>query len=149
MNTEQRKEYNRNRARKWRETNKQRYQELTKIGNDKKKGDVNHKWRQMLANAAKKDREVTITLKLFQQIITSKCYLCGTEATKEVLLGVDRVDNKKGYSEDNCKPCCKTCNAMKEQHTLDVFLQHIQKIATYVNTYPPSGKNFQSLLRMN
>jgi hypothetical protein len=29
---------------------------------------------------------------------------------------LDRKDTLKGYSLDNCVPCCKTCNAMKSKH---------------------------------
>jgi 5-methylcytosine-specific restriction endonuclease McrA len=27
--------------------------------------------------------------------------------------GIDRKDNEKGYTEENCVPCCKRCNGIK------------------------------------
>lgn len=45
--------------------------------------------------------------------------------------GIDRVDNLKGYTLDNCVPCCKNCNRMKANLTKEDFLQHISDIYKY------------------
>src|SRR4030067_2064423 len=42
--------------------------------------------------------------------------------------GIDRVDNAKGYTEENSVPCCKLCNRMKNNMSLDEFIAHIKKL---------------------
>ena len=42
--------------------------------------------------------------------------------------GVDRVDNERGYSLENCVPCCKFCNRMKRDLGKKEFLEHIKNI---------------------
>lgn len=36
------------------------------------------------------------------------CTYCGYSAT-----GLDRLDNSKGHTEDNCVPCCNECNVAR------------------------------------
>lgn len=42
--------------------------------------------------------------------------------------GVDRVDNTKGYTPDNCVPCCKQCNGAKSDYTLEEFTTWVRNI---------------------
>ena len=42
--------------------------------------------------------------------------------------GIDRVDSSKGYTLDNCVPCCSICNTMKLNYTLQEFSDHITKV---------------------
>ena len=57
-------------------------------------------------------------------LFTSTCYYCGEDG-----LGIDRIDNKLGYIPENCVSCCKECNTMKMDSTLEVFLNKVSKIA--------------------
>lgn len=41
--------------------------------------------------------------------------------------GIDRVDNNKGYTLDNCVPCCWECNQMKSSLNLYEWLAFIEK----------------------
>jgi len=70
------------------------------------------------------------------------CFYCGrkpsniekTSCRKNipfVYSGLDRVDNNKGYSADNCVPCCLGCNRMKSNLSLDDFFDHLKKIASH------------------
>lgn len=43
--------------------------------------------------------------------------------------GIDRVDNLRGYEPDNVVPCCKRCNAAKNDGTLEDFLARARRIA--------------------
>jgi hypothetical protein len=72
-----------------------------------------------------------LTVESFKRLTSSNCYYCGCRPqfvsygmgpgfTPEGIAwsaytynGIDRVDNTKGYIEENCEPCCKTCNVMK------------------------------------
>ena len=42
--------------------------------------------------------------------------------------GIDRKDNNLGYEKANCVPCCKRCNQMKNDMTMDEFINQIINI---------------------
>jgi hypothetical protein len=45
--------------------------------------------------------------------------------------GIDRIDNNIGYEIKNCVSCCKFCNYMKLNFTIEEFLDKIKKIAKF------------------
>lgn len=45
--------------------------------------------------------------------------------------GIDRVDNSLGYITSNCVPCCKKCNFMKHQLSVEDMLHHIKRVYLY------------------
>jgi hypothetical protein len=57
--------------------------------------------------------------------------------------GVDRVDSGRGYTVDNCVPCCKFCNLMKRNYTPEFFLAHTSKITTQALLAPLKPANLQ------
>jgi hypothetical protein len=58
----------------------------------------------------------------------SSCYLCGYKSEKGV--GLDRVDNtKREYTPENVKPCCGSCNNMKNEIPLADLLQKAADVA--------------------
>ena len=59
------------------------------------------------------------------------CYLCAKETDNTHKNGLDRVDNKKGYTEENTKSCCWNCNFMKKNYEYDTFLQKLKRIHMY------------------
>lgn len=42
--------------------------------------------------------------------------------------GVDRVDSSLGYTAENCVPCCKVCNIMKNSMSESAFVEHVRRI---------------------
>lgn len=66
----------------------------------------------------------------FNHIKTKPCYLCGVENTDEHYNGIDRINNSKEYTTENCKPCCGHCNFMKGPIPIGILKYHIAKIAT-------------------
>lgn len=69
-----------------------------------------------------------IVEKCYNSLIKEQCYLCGDLNGKN---GLDRVDNKIGYTENNVKSCCCICNVMKKATDLDIFLQLIDSITIH------------------
>jgi hypothetical protein len=57
----------------------------------------------------------------------SRCAYCGI-GSDLVRLGVDRVDNKVGYTLENSVSCCSRCNFMKVNSTREDFLQQCLRI---------------------
>ncbi len=80
-----------------------------------------------------------VSKEVFRKLITKECFYCGSPPVeyqdepsrngKFIRNGLDRVDNTKGYTEDNIVPCCKTCNIMKKAMDIGEFLGQINKIA--------------------
>jgi len=66
-----------------------------------------------------------LTLEMFIDLTAKPCCYCG-DAGK---VGVDRLDNSRGYIEGNMVPCCTTCNGMKSNRNADEFLAQCRKIA--------------------
>lgn len=73
----------------------------------------------------------TLDLEYFEKNITLPCYYCGSKQTDAISMGIDRIDSKKGYSSENCVPCCKKCNLAKFTYSPKEFIGHIFKIANY------------------
>ena len=79
-------------------------------------------------NAERRDYEFLLTKEEFIGIISNSCMYCGEN---EKRIGIDRVDNRKGYTKKNSAPCCQTCNYMKRILTKQEFMSHIEKIYKY------------------
>ena len=65
----------------------------------------------------------------FLSFWNKSCHYCGEKIEG---VGLDRLDNSKGYSIKNCVSCCTDCNKMKMTKTVEKF---IKKCYTIVNTY--------------
>lgn len=101
---------------------------------------INEQWNVFRKQARKKD-QVFITRSEWLDLATSNCVYCGSRpsnvrkasaphAKDFVYSGVDRIDSARGYSKDNCQPCCWVCNRMKGNMKESEFLQHIAVIAS-------------------
>ena len=45
--------------------------------------------------------------------------------------GIDRKNNVLGYSTENCVPCCKVCNWMKQKMSPEEFLSHCKRVVAH------------------
>lgn len=89
--------------------------------------------------APKRGIEFSLSKESFFALVVRDCFYCGAEPSMLkksryascLVNGVDRLDNKKGYIEGNCVPCCTTCNYMKRALSFDQFLAHIKKISKH------------------
>lgn len=101
-------------------------------------GNLNNIIRDYKRKAKNRNREFSLTKEQFRKLTKQKCFYCGAEPCailsskksngKYVYNGIDRVDNEKGYTVDNCVACCGTCNRMKNIHTQQDFLAKIKLI---------------------
>lgn len=96
------------------------------------------------AGAISRNLEWNLSLEEFKDIISKDCCYCGQKPIEKQSLirynktnspilvnGIDRVDSSKGYSKENCVPCCFLCNKMKSNLYYKDFLHHIRKIYRY------------------
>lgn len=81
-----------------------------------------------VSNARNRDIEFELNENEFEQIISQKCYICGSDTCYN---GVDRIDSSKSYCVNNCKACCKTCNYLKKDLDLRYFMMHLILIADH------------------
>ena len=76
------------------------------------------------SNARPRKINLEISEEAIKELIYKKCFYCGDEFAK----GIDRIDSKIPYIEENCVPCCYICNRMKNKYSIDTFLDKIKKI---------------------
>lgn len=106
---------------KWRSENfKKKYSNLLPK-------DIRYKYIHFKCNALNRNIPFNLTLEQVNNLCSKPCFYCN----KERCLGIDRLNNSKEYSIDNCVPCCGSCNRMKMDLTLPFFLEQIKKI--YLN----------------
>lgn len=56
---------------------------------------------------------------LVNTLFPNGCIYCGE--TNPLLLGADRIDNKKGHTKDNCVCCCGHCNKERNRKDFQTF----------------------------
>ncbi len=102
----------------------------------------------------KRNLEFKLTKAEFVEFTKQPCFFCGTAPSARfyktrarvkvvkgekrvysyalgcVYNGVDRLDNAKGYTVENCVPCCSTCNRAKGQMPEKDFVSWAFKLAT-------------------
>ncbi|WP_037547415.1 hypothetical protein [Spirochaeta lutea] len=75
------------------------------------------KYSEYKRKAKANDREFELTKEQFDRLSTGNCYYCNVEGPN----GIDRIDNSKGYSIENCVSCCKHCNYVKGNLSIKLF----------------------------
>ena len=83
----------------------------------------------------------TLTKEQLYTIAEGDCFYCGMPPKEKkglnaksggyVCNGIDRVDNKQGYSQSNCVPCCFTCNNAKGTQSGPEFLEWVKRVYLY------------------
>lgn len=79
-------------------------------------------------NAIERNLEFQLTRSEFLGIICNNCYLCGKEPRVNHRNGIDRFDNLLGYTIENARPCCSTCNIMKNRFLYTDMIGKFEKI---------------------
>ena len=81
----------------------------------------------------------------FRKIVTQKCHYCnrspsnfstksgssGNLLTPFCCNGIDRIENNKGYTKENCVPCCARCNKMKHKLAQHDFVHHCKLVCNF------------------
>jgi len=84
----------------------------------------------------RKNHEITLSEELFDSTREQPCYLCGKEQSDLHKNGIDRYDNKKGYTEENIRSCCSNCNYMKKNYEYEVLLSKLKCIYEFQKINP-------------
>lgn len=88
--------------------------------------------------AETKQIDFEFTLEEFDNLTKQPCFYCGeyTRGSKHDEIrhcGIDRIKSEKGYTKDNCVPCCHGCNVMKMDLEPFEFLRKTKKIQERLN----------------
>lgn len=75
--------------------------------------------------------EFHLTNTEFMEISRNDCYLCGKSNRFNHRNGVDRFDNNLGYTVDNARSCCNTCNMMKNRFSYSDVIDKFERIYKY------------------
>jgi hypothetical protein len=109
---------------------------------EKAKNNVESFWHAMnktyIDGAKKRNIPFSLTQEQVRLLMEQDCSYCGSppqDRKAHVRLrcvvkvnGIDRKDSSIGYTKENCIPCCKVCNTMKMDLTVEEFLDRITKI---------------------
>jgi hypothetical protein len=87
-------------------------------------------WNHYVKGAKKRGIHFALSKTLFESLIVKPCFYCEYKKEDEVN-GIDRVDNQKGYIEENVVPCCETCNFLKGSQHPQEFIDKMQAIHMY------------------
>ncbi len=118
-------------AKKRRVLNPDKQQMINKLQNVNMK----YKYGYYKRTANDKGRIFELSYDECEQYFLSDCFYCNDNAIQgEIINGIDRIDNSKGYLLQNCVPCCNMCNVMKGHKSNHIeFILICNHILTYLN----------------
>ncbi len=93
------------------------------------------------SNAEMRGYEFKLTIEDVKNIVILNCFYCGVEPSNTIRRryykfnynGIDRFNNKIGYTIENTVPCCKMCNIAKNNNSYEEFAKWVNRISNYFN----------------
>jgi hypothetical protein len=82
-------------------------------------------------NSIRRGLEFTLDLETYIEAINKPCVYCGEKDKK--YSGLDRINNKIGYTKENIAPCCEMCNFLKGKLSVEDFINQCKAIAETAN----------------
>lgn len=78
-------------------------------------------WNMFVQRCKKRKMKFDISKTNLLQLVIKPCFYCGLKSSNYIKQkygefyynGLDRIDNTKGYIENNILTCCKHCNALR------------------------------------
>lgn len=124
-------------------------QDVVKLAQDLKRGSSlscgchhgNRKYNRAKSSAANifntNYKDTDLSLDEFMELSRRNCYYCNSPPSNKyqnqcgdvfVYSGLDRIDSSLTHLKSNCVPCCKVCNIMKKNFSMEYFTTHIKRI---------------------
>lgn len=101
---------------------------------------LNSLYKRYQRGALDRKLEFKLSKKHFLHLVTSRCKYCGIKPFQKhknaTYMGIDRMDNKKGYTKYNVISCCKYCNYAKSTMgfvEFDNWLERVKEFQTIKN----------------
>lgn len=110
-------------------------------------------------NAKKRNIEFNLTKDEVKNLIFKPCHYCGIESSNTITKfgnrnnhlhspvhynGIDRIDNSKGYTIENCITCCNQCNWAKKNYSAGQFEIWIKRL--FKNQFSGNLKTIAELI---
>ena len=86
------------------------------------------KYLEYVKKAFNEDVIFSLSEREFINMSNKPCSYCGKEGGE-----IDRIDNSKGYTLDNCVSCCQKCKTMKGELTVHEFISQCREISNVQN----------------
>ena len=118
-------------------------------------------WNHYVKSAQKRGIDFTLPKPIFNELIVKPCFYC-TYIKEDEVNGIDRINNNRGYSEDNVVTCCQFCNLAKGTQHPQEFIDKMKAIhkfnsmncciepdiinkwkSTYLSKSTPNFSNYQ------
>jgi hypothetical protein len=112
---------NKQKRKEYVEKNKEKFKEVNKIWQKT----INGAYSIYRSSAKRRNILFELTVEQFSEYWKKDCYYCGD---KIETIGLDRVDNDKGYTIDNIVSCCEFCNKAKLKMSKEEFIELCYKI---------------------
>lgn len=113
---------------KYRQEHKKEISEYDKRWQKRVKNMPERRYKKSKRGSADRNLDWNLTFEEFMTFWGKPCHYCGDEIKT---IGLDRVDNKKGYTLENVVSCCSGCNFQKGTLSKEVFIKQCKKIAQY------------------
>lgn len=97
---------------------------------------VSDRVRSLKFNAEKRGLEWVLTDDQAALLVMSPCAYCGDQGSLEKPVGIDRVDNDRGYLLDNAVACCTMCNFGKRHYTVEKFIEWVTRVVNHSSAFP-------------
>lgn len=90
-------------------------------------------------NARKRNINFGLTVDDFEEIVKLPCHYCGGFSIDRFENsrgnGIDRKNSDEDYSINNCVPCCRTCNFIKNSIPYVDFITYIRNVYNHTRNY--------------
>jgi hypothetical protein len=88
---------------------------------------LSYKYSEARSECVRRKIQFLLSFDEYKEVATQPCYYCNSDQIYQGT-GLDRVDNTMGYIITNVVSCCGTCNQMKSNHHIELFLNKINLI---------------------
>lgn len=105
------------------------------IQKEKKEGSWADIYNQARRSARLREVPWDISLEDYKKITLEPCFFCNCSLQYETGVGLERIDNYKGYTTSNVVPCCGTCNKIRGSYlSLEEARLAIQAVKKFRNS---------------
>lgn len=117
-----------NKVKKYAKNHKKNLKKYSKKYYIKNKYEDKYIYRRYKSDAKRRDIEFNLIFEDFLIFLNNTCFYCGDIFER---MGVDRINNNKGYVLDNCVSCCSICNLTKNILNIQEWYEYLKQIILF------------------